>query len=190
MGAKISRDRLLKEDLEFLKVNTHYTEDIIIDWYRGFKKDCPDGKLNPDSFMKIYSQCFQKGNLIEFCDHVFRTFDTDRNGFIDFKEFLLAMDVTSSGTPEDKLSLFFSLFDVDGNGWIDQEELTNLMKCIQNMADLGKTKLELSESPEEKAQEIFKKMDMNSDGRVTKDEFIRASMVDQQLLSVLTPPIS
>ena len=65
------------------------------------------------------------------------------------------MDVTSSGTPEDKLSLFFGLFDVDGNGWIDQEEMTNLMKCIQNMADIGKTKLELSESPEEKAQEIF-----------------------------------
>ena len=84
--------------------------------------------------------------------------------------------------------MFFSLFDVDGNGWIDQEEMTNLMKCIQNMADLGKTKLELSESPEEKAQDIFKKMDMNSDGRMTKDEFIRACKVDQQLLSVIKPP--
>ena len=98
------------------------------------------------------------------------------------------MDVTSSGTPEDKLSLLFSLFDVDGNGWINQDEITNLMKCIQNMADIGKTKLELNESPEEKAQEIFVKMDMNSDGRVTKDEFIRACKVDQQLLIVIKPP--
>ena len=188
MGAKISRDRLLKEDLEFLKVNTHYTEDIINEWYRGFKKDCPDGKLNPDSFMKIYSQCFAKENLSEFCDHVFRTFDSDRNGFIDFKEFLLAMDVTSSGTPEDKLSMFFGLFDIDGNGWIDEEELTNLLKCIHNMVDSSKKRFKSEDSPEVQAAKIFKKMDMNSDGRVTKDEFIRACVIDQKLIDILTPP--
>ena len=79
------------------------------------------------------------------------------------------MDVTSSGTPEDKLSLFFSLFDVDGNGWIDLVEMTNLMKCIHNMVD---SKIRAIESPEEQAKEIFEKMDMNSDGRVTKNEFV------------------
>ena len=28
---------------------------------------------------------FPNGNAEEFCDHVFRTFDRDKNGFIDFK---------------------------------------------------------------------------------------------------------
>ena len=36
-----------------------------------------------------------------------RTFDTDKNGFIDFKEFLLAVDVTSGTSPEKKLSWAF-----------------------------------------------------------------------------------
>ncbi len=40
-------------------------------------------------FSQIYSKCFPTGNANEFCDHVFRTFDTDKNGYIDFKEFLL-----------------------------------------------------------------------------------------------------
>ena len=77
------------------------------EWYRGFKSDCPDGRLTPKAFMQIYSKCFPTGNANEFCDHVFRTFDTDKNGFIDFKEFLLAIDVTSSGRPEEKLNWAF-----------------------------------------------------------------------------------
>ena len=43
----------------------------------------------------------------EFSDHVFKTFDKDKNGFIDFKEFLLAIDVTSTGSPEEKLEWAF-----------------------------------------------------------------------------------
>ena len=37
----------------------------------------------------------------------YRTFDTDKNGSIDFKEFLLAIDVTSNGCPEEKLNWAF-----------------------------------------------------------------------------------
>ena len=107
MGNRSSREKLSKEDLDFLRANTSYDESTITEWYRGFRTDCPDGRLDPTSFMKIYSKCFPQGNAEEFCDHVFRTFDSDKNGFIDFKEFLLAIDVTSTGTPEQKLNWAF-----------------------------------------------------------------------------------
>ena len=70
-------------------------------------KDCPEGRLTPQAFLIIYSKCFPKMNAKKFCEHVFRTFDTDKNGFIDFKEFLLAVDVTSGGSAEKKLSWAF-----------------------------------------------------------------------------------
>ena len=47
---------------------------------RGFMSDNPDGKLNTQSFMKIYSTCFPTGNATEFCDHVFR-FDQGKGSF-------------------------------------------------------------------------------------------------------------
>ena len=124
MGQGSSRaGRLTKEDVLFLKANTRYDEDTIQvviffrnawsdvgdfqEWYKGFISDCPNGKLTPSAFVKIYSQCFPSGNARDFCDHIFRTFDTDGNGYIDFREFLLAIDITSSGTAEEKLGWAF-----------------------------------------------------------------------------------
>merc|ERR1712179_348173 len=193
MGNKSSRgDRLTKEDLQFLKTHTRYDEGTITEWYKGFKQDCPDGKLTPAAFVKIYSKCFPSGNAGEFCDHVFRTFDSDKNGFIDFKEFLMAIDVTSSGSPEEKLNWAFSMYDVDGNGWIDLMEMTRMVKSIYQVikaqgeagAQVGGR---MKETAESRAEGIFKKMDRNSDGRVTREEFVRTCLGDQRLLELLTP---
>ena len=106
MGNKSSHE-LSRQDVQFLKANTRYDEEVIHEWYAGFMADCPDGRLNKEAFLKIYSKCFPDGNPEEFCDHVFRTFDSDKNGFIDFQEFLLAIDVMSGGTPEEKLDWAF-----------------------------------------------------------------------------------
>uniref|UniRef100_A0A182P246 EF-hand domain-containing protein n=1 Tax=Anopheles epiroticus TaxID=199890 RepID=A0A182P246_9DIPT len=48
-------------------------------------QDCPNGKLTPAKFVDMYKMFFPSGNAEEFCDHVFRTFDMDKNGYIDFK---------------------------------------------------------------------------------------------------------
>ncbi|XP_075234199.1 uncharacterized protein LOC142332019 isoform X1 [Lycorma delicatula] len=50
----------------------------------------------------------------------------------EFEEFLLAIDVTSSGTPEEKLKWAFRMYDVDGNGVIDIQEMTKIVEvnCV------------------------------------------------------------
>ena len=101
MGNKSSKGELSKQDLNFLWENIRYDEDTIQEWYSGFMNDCQEGKLSKNAFSKIYSKCFPTGNAEEFCEHVFRTFDSDRNGFIDFNEFMLSI------SPEEKLNWAF-----------------------------------------------------------------------------------
>ena len=46
------------------------------------------------------------------------------------QEFLLAIDVTSAGSPEDKLKWAFKMYDVDGNGVIDLDEMTKIVQVM------------------------------------------------------------
>jgi len=187
MGAgSSSNPGLTRDDLEFLQRKTSFDKETILDFYKGFIADVPEGKLSPKNFCQIYSKCFPSGNTREFCDHVFRTFDSDKNGFIDFKEFLLSIDVTSAGTPTEKLEWAFRMYDVDGNGWIDLEEMTRLVGSIYKM--LGQHQLVQQETAGDRARSIFERMDANNDGRVTRDEFMRSCMADENMIGLLTPP--
>lgn len=75
----------------------------------ALQQDCPNGRLTPAKFVDMYKMFFPNGNAEEFCDHVFRTFDMDKNGFIDFK-----VSVCHSGVEEtdsiDRIGIMFQLF--------------------------------------------------------------------------------
>ncbi|XP_055344550.1 neuronal calcium sensor 2-like [Paramacrobiotus metropolitanus] len=200
MGGKNSKTeggkpKLTKSDLEFLRNNTTFDETTIREWHAGFYRDCPDGKLSPHKFVEVYKVFFPSGDAQAFCEHVFRTFDQDKSGFIDFKEFLLAINVTSSGTAEQKLKWAFRMYDIDSNGHIDLPEMTKIIKAIQEMLGTNSSAsiaahdtngVPYAHSAEERAKQIFSKMDTNSDGILDEKEFVEGCLNDKSLMQMLT----
>jgi len=52
------------------------------------------------------------------CDHVFRAFDVDGNGYVEFGEFLLGFAVCSHGDLRARLDYAFDCYDIDSNGYL------------------------------------------------------------------------
>ena len=80
-----------------------------------------------------------------------------------------------------------SMYDVDGNGWIDLEEMTKLVGAIYKMIGTQQPHLAQYESAKEIAKGVFEKMDIDSDGKVTKEEFTKTCLEDKTLMDILTP---
>lgn len=59
--------------------------------------------------LEIYEMILPSGNSEKFVNQIFRIFDKDGNGSIDFIEFMLATDMTSAGTVEEKLRWAFKV---------------------------------------------------------------------------------
>ena len=122
---------LSKELLEDLKSNTKYSEAELCTWYQSFLKECPTGKITKEQFEGIYASFFPNADPKDYARHVFRSFDTNSDGTLDFKEYIVALHLTSGGKTLQKLEWAFGLYDVDGNGTISNNEILEIVRVLK-----------------------------------------------------------
>ncbi|GCB63593.1 S-modulin-like [Scyliorhinus torazame] len=176
-----------KDILEDLKMNTKYSEEELAVWYQTFLKECPSGLISMEQFEKIYASFFPDRDPKAYAQHVFRSFDTNSDGTLDFKEYIIALHLTSSGKMSQKLEWAFSLYDVDGNGTINKEEILEIVKAIFKMIneDEQKTLPEDENTPEKRADKIWEYFGKKKNDKLSEGEFIQGTLENRDILRLI-----
>jgi len=180
-GVKLSK----KEATELSRI-TYFDKKEINQWYQDFMHDCPSGVLRKETFTSIYQSYFPNGSSAKFAGYVFDAYDTRKVGVVNFREFIVALSITSRGSIDEKINWAFGLYDLDQDGYISRSEMMDIVDGIYQM--IGSViDLPLDENtPEKRVDKIFKQMDVNRDGRLSRQEFYTGSRCDPWMVQTLS----
>jgi Ca2+-binding EF-hand superfamily protein len=182
MGSKNGKPVLREEDVAALVKSSGLDETQVKESFEAFIAEHPNGKMKPKDFREMMSKALPKKDASKMEKHVFRIYDSNNDGYIDFSEFMLIFFIMSDGTPEEVLTKIFRVFDVNSDGTITQKEMTKLIKDMYGLLK--------SEDPNLAAKDLvsksaFAEMDKDQDGKVTTEEFITACMGQDDLSKML-----
>lgn len=141
---------------------SHFNSDEIKRLGKRFKKLDLDssGALSLEEFMSLPE--LQQNPLVQ---RVVDVFDTDGNGEVDFKEFILGTSQFSvRGDEEQKLRFAFSIYDIDKDGYISNGELFQVLKLMvgNNLKDWQLQQL---------VDKTIIILDQDGDGKISFEEF-------------------
>ncbi|XP_056146414.1 calsenilin-like [Lampris incognitus] len=179
----LSMVRHQPEGLEKLQAQTQFTRKELQSLYRGFKNECPSGLVDEKTFKTIYSQFFPQGDATTYAHFLFNAFDLDRNGSINFEDFVLGLSVLLRGSVAGKLRWAFSLYDINKDGYITKEEMLAIMTSVYDMMGRYTSPSVQDDAPLEHVDKFFQKMDRDGDGVVTVDEFIETCLKDENIMA-------
>ncbi|PVD36104.1 hypothetical protein C0Q70_03077 [Pomacea canaliculata] len=78
----------------------------------------------------------------DFVEHFFSLIDSDRNGYISFREFLNAVVLFSKGSCQDKLQTMFYMYDIEASGVMSK---TDIGKMFRSLLELAQSKPDAQE---------------------------------------------
>ena len=187
MGCSSGKPVLTEYDKDYIANQTSATRDQVSARYEEFLKAHPSGCITKDEFSSMIRTCYPGIETESLERHIFRMYDTNLDGCIDFKEFMVVLYIMSAGTPEQNLEQIFRIFDIDGDGTITWKEMrkivTDLFQLMSNEDNPARA------SNEAIASMAFDEMDADSDGNITKEEFIKACLNHQTISTMLAMKI-
>ena len=187
MGNKNAKAAVISEaDIEFMAKNTAATKEDVKQQFDQFLQKHPDGKISKKQFKSMMTLCHPKAKPEKLEDHIFPMFDFNRDGSIDFQEFMIVLYIMSNGTPEENLAQIFRIFDDNKDGTISEQEMERIVRDLYCLFDAAEKKTQdkatkknkslMKAESKEFAMKAFKEMDVDSDGKVTEQEFITACL--------------
>lgn len=159
MRAFTSRTKLKDAVLTFLATQSLTLQDTkeLRDVFRTIDKN-GDGKLSQEELFNKYKETMGVAEAREQVERIMKEVDTDRNGFIDYTEFLKASLDQRKLLSKQNLSEAFGLFDQDASGTISAQEVRKVLERGNMMQ-------------EEVWTQIIQEVDVNGDGEIDLKEF-------------------
>jgi len=159
---------LTAEQLEAMKLESPFTEAEIKRLFRKFKKLDVDksGTLSVQEFLAIPE--LEHNPLV---NRVVHTFDMDKSGEVDFREFVTSLSVfathetaESGHGKEQKYRFTFRVYDVDNDGFISNADLYHVLKAMvgSNLNDVQLQQL---------VDRTIIQGDKDKDGKLSYEEF-------------------
>lgn len=184
MGKTVSK--LSKDDLRQLRQATYFDKRELQQWYKGFLRDCPLGQLSEEEFVKVYKQFFPFGDPTDYCHYLFRVFDLDNSKYIDFKEFIIALSITSRGTEEQKINWSFKMYDYKKEGKIGYKEILPIVRATYKMVGPMVELPEDQQTPEARVDRYFQLLgkDKNTD-KLDLNDFKKLTQLDSGIAAAL-----
>ena len=133
------------------------------DVFDQFDKD-KDGKISGKELESAMISMGQNPTEEEI-NEMMKEVDLNKDGKIDFDEFMILMSKSSPDTQtEEEVINAFRVFDKEGNGLISSTELKHIMMSIGD------------KMTEEEADEMVNEADIDEDGMINYEEFVRMMM--------------
>jgi len=175
---------LKKADIDELHKNTHFDQRELKVMYKQFRKETPLGVINKHEFKEVMKQMGVMDAFLQ--ELIFNVFDEDKNGSINFQEFVCALSVMTRGTPDEKLEFAFSMYDLDGNGTISKDEMIKIMESFYKLVGpLVTFSGKKYESPAQLVDEFFEQMDTNKDGSISIEEYKQGALKNPDIIQGL-----
>merc|ERR1712212_408574 len=182
MGSKNGKPVLRDEDVVALSQSSGLSQEEVRDAFTAFIAEHPNGKMKPKDFREIMSSALPKKDASKMEKHVFRIYDTNNDGHVDFVEFMVVYFILSDGSPEEVLTKIFRLFDVNSDGVINKKELTRLVKDMYGLLKRDDPNVNAVDLI---AKSAFAETDKDEDGKITTEEFITACLGEQDFSKML-----
>ncbi|CAD5118692.1 unnamed protein product [Dimorphilus gyrociliatus] len=154
--------------LDKLRTETKFSQSELQTWYDRFHQDFPTGYIEREDFRYMYSTISGQQNSDDLADIIFQAYDSDNNGTIDFREFMTTLSVTCRGSKEERLNWVFDMYDTDNSGTLSRNEIIHALNAILKMKGFEDTEHLAAVQTED----IFKRMDGDGDGIITRKEFL------------------
>ena len=183
IGCGTRKPILTEEDVDYLIRHTAISKEQVDAQFQIFLKNHPDGRISKKSFHSMMKACYPGADTEKLSKHIWRMYDTNLDGHIDFREFMIVLYVMSNGSPEDNLKQIFRVFDINNDGKINFAEMKRIVNDLFKLIDEKDAE---NASKEILVQSAFTEMDEDGDGEISQDEFIKACLSQKKFSTMLT----